>query len=243
MAEYFCKQDALDYHVRRTPGKLSISITKPFTTYGEGSPAYTSGAAEPVTAIRNNPEEAYRDTSKGNLVARISNRTAVLGLGDHTGALASKPVLPKKFANVDVFDIEVDAGTPEAMIDTVARVAPTLGGINREHLAAPHGFTIEKALTERRDIPLFQDDQDDNLREHKTGFATHTDKRTLNNVMAIADFFIGLSGPDYIVPSPFDPRLIDVVPPAIATAAIKTGVARIPYPNHNPQPKIDVSSQ
>lgn len=423
MAEYSRKQEALDYHARPRPGKLGISVTKPFSTHGELSLAYTPGVAEPVKAIRDNPEDAYHYTSKGNLVAVISNGTAVLGLGN-TGALASKPVMEgkavlfKKFADVDVFDIEVDADTSEAMIDTVARIAPTFGGINLEDIAAPHCFEIENALIERLDIPVFHDDQHgtaiivgaglinalalqdkalaeakivcmgagaaaiasmdlliemgatrdniymcdskgvihdgrDDLSKYKAKFANTTDKRTLDDVMAIADVFIGLSGPDtvsgqqiasmparpvvfalsnpspeitpedaqavrddlimatgrsdypnqinnvlgfpyifrgaldvratrinmsmsvaaaramgelarrpvpntvleahnkdkmsfgpdYIVPSPFDPRLIDFVPPAVAAAAVETDVARTDYPSHYPQPAIDISGQ
>ncbi|RJS94316.1 malic enzyme-like NAD(P)-binding protein [Salinisphaera sp. Q1T1-3] len=423
MAEYSRRQEALDYHERPKPGKLGISVTKPFSTYGELSLAYTPGVAEPVKAIRDNPSDAYRYTSKGNLVAVISNGTAVLGLGN-TGALASKPVMEgkavlfKKFADIDVFDIEVDADTVEAMIETVTRIAPTFGGINLEDIAAPACFEIENALVERLDIPVFHDDQHgtaiivaaglinalelqdkqiadakivcmgagaaaiasmdlliemgvtreniymcdsrgvihderDDLSKYKAKFATRTDKRTVDDAMAVADVFVGLSGPDtvskeqiasmparpvvfalsnpnpeitpedakrvrddlimatgrsdypnqinnvlgfpyifrgaldvraarinmpmcvaaaramselarrpvprtvleahdrdemsfgpdYIIPSPFDPRLIDFVPPAIAAAAIETGVARTDYPSHYPQPAIDIDDQ
>ncbi|WP_348761739.1 malic enzyme-like NAD(P)-binding protein [uncultured Salinisphaera sp.] len=423
MAEYSRKQEALDYHERPQPGKLGISVTKPFSTYGELSLAYTPGVAEPVKAIRDNPEDAYRYTSKGNLVAVISNGTAVLGLGN-TGALASKPVMEgkavlfKKFADVDVFDIEVDADSVEAMIDTVKRIAPTFGGINLEDIAAPACFEIENALIEALDIPVFHDDQHgtaiivgaglinalelqgktlpeakivcmgagaaaiasmdlliemgaareniymcdsrgvihdgrDDLSKYKAKFATTTDKRTVDDAMAVADVFIGLSGPDtvskdqiaampakpvvfalsnpnpeitpedaksvrddlimatgrsdypnqinnvlgfpyifrgaldvraarinmpmcvaaaramgelarrdvpqtvleahdkdelsfgpdYIIPSPFDPRLIDFIPPAVAAAAIETGVARSETPSHYPQPAIDINDQ
>ncbi|MDN5938687.1 MAG: malate dehydrogenase, partial [Salinisphaera sp.] len=158
------KQAALDYHAWPQPGKLGISVTKPFTTYEELSLAYTPGVAEPVRAIQANPEDAFRYTSKGNLVGVISNGTAVLGLG-RTGALASKPVMEgkavlfKKFANIDVFDIEVDEEDPEQFIETVARIAPTFGGINLEDIAAPHCFAIEQALMQRLDIPVFHDDQ------------------------------------------------------------------------------------
>ena len=423
MAEYSRKQEALDYHEHPKPGKLGISVTKPFSTYGELSLAYTPGVAEPVKAIRDNPEDAYRYTSKGNLVAVISNGTAVLGLGN-TGALASKPVMEgkavlfKKFADVDVFDIEVDADSVEAMIDTVKRIAPTFGGINLEDIGAPACFEVENALIEALDIPVFHDDQHgtaiivgaglinalelqgktladakivcmgagaaaiasmdlliemgaareniymcdskgvihdgrDDLSKYKAKFATTTDKRTVDDAMAIADVFIGLSGPDtvskqqiglmpakpvvfalsnpnpeitpedaksvrddlimatgrsdypnqinnvlgfpyifrgaldvrakrinmqmcvaaaramgelarrdvpqtvleahdkdalafgpdYIIPSPFDPRLIDFIPPAVAAAAIETGVARSDTPSHYPQPAIDIRDQ
>jgi malate dehydrogenase (oxaloacetate-decarboxylating)(NADP+) len=416
MAEYSRKQEALDYHEHPTPGTLAISVTKPFTTYSELSLAYTPGVAEPVKAIRDNPEEAFRYTSKGNLVAVITNGSAVLGLGN-TGALAGKPVMEgkavlfKKFADVNVFDIEVDADDPTDFIDTVTRIAPTFGGINLEDIAAPHCFEIEDALIERLDIPVFHDDQHgtaiivsagminalelqgkaladakivclgagaagvasmrliiemgarlenvfmvdrkgvihadrDDLNPQKAEFASKTDLRTLDDAMQGADVFVGLSGPDtitadhirmmadkpvvfalsnpnpeiqpsvamaarddlimatgrsdfpnqvnnvlgfpyifrgaldvrarrinrqmnvaavralsalarepvpaavreahdrdsmsfgpdYIIPSPFDPRLIDFIPPAVAAAAVETGVARTGYPSHYRQP-------
>ena len=158
------KQSALDYHEFPRPGKLGIAITKPFETPAQLSLAYTPGVAEPVLAIQANPDDAYRYTAKGNLVAVISNGTAVLGLGD-CGALAGKPVMEgkavlfKKFADIDVFDIEVDAKEPKDFIDTVARIAPTFGGINLEDIAAPSCFEIEEKLVERCDIPVFHDDQ------------------------------------------------------------------------------------
>ena len=158
------KKSALDYHEFPQPGKLAISITKPVSGPEDLSLAYTPGVAEPVRAIQQNPEDAYRYTAKGNLVGVISNGTAVLGLGD-CGALAGKPVMEgkavlfKKFADIDVFDIEVDAKEPKDFIDTVARIAPTFGGINLEDIAAPHCFEIEDALIERCDIPVFHDDQ------------------------------------------------------------------------------------
>jgi malate dehydrogenase (oxaloacetate-decarboxylating)(NADP+) len=158
------KKSALDYHEFPRPGKLGIHITKPFSTPEELSLAYTPGVAEPVLAIQANPEDAYRYTAKGNLVAVISNGTAVLGLGD-CGALAGKPVMEgkavlfKKFADIDVFDIEVDAKEPKDFIDTVARIATTFGGINLEDIAAPSCFEIEDELIRRCDIPVFHDDQ------------------------------------------------------------------------------------
>ncbi|MES1939450.1 malic enzyme [Salinisphaera sp. T5B8] len=419
MADYSRKQEALDYHAKPKPGKLAISVTKPFTTYEELSLAYTPGVAEPVKAIRDDPEAAFRYTSKGNLVAVISNGTAVLGLGN-TGALASKPVMEgkavlfKKFADVNVFDIEVNADNPKDFIDTVERIAPTFGGINLEDIAAPHCFEIENTLIERLDIPVFHDDQHgtaiivaaglinalelqgkkladakivcmgagaagvasmnlllemgakldnvfmcdrkgvihserDDLSEQKAQFATKTDLRSVDDAMKQADVFVGLSGPgtvsaeqigmmpakpvvfalsnptpeitpeeakgvrddlimatgrsdypnqvnnvlgfpyifrgaldvrarrinmtmcvaaaramgelarqpvpnsvleahsqdsmsfgpEYIIPSPFDPRLIDFIPPAVAQAAIATGVARTDYPSHYPQPVVE----
>jgi malate dehydrogenase (oxaloacetate-decarboxylating)(NADP+) len=157
-------QAALDYHEFPTPGKLGIAITKPVEGPQDLSLAYSPGVAEPVRAIQVDPAAAYRYTAKGNLVAVISNGTAVLGLGD-CGALAGKPVMEgkavlfKKFADIDVFDIEVDAKNPRDFIDTVARISPTFGGINLEDIAAPACFEIERALIERCDIPVFHDDQ------------------------------------------------------------------------------------
>ncbi len=413
MTENPRKQQALDYHEKPRPGKLAIAVTKPFTTPSELALAYTPGVAEPVRAIMDDPANAYRYTSKGNLVAVISDGTAVLGLGK-AGALASKPVMEgkavlfKKFADVDVFDIEVDTCTPQEFIDTVARIGITFGGINLEDIAAPHCFTIEKALQERLDIPVFHDDQHgtaiivaagllnalelqgkqieearivclgagaagiaslrlchalgakrehisvvdragviyadrENLPDYKAEFARQQDgPRTLTEAMRGADVFIGVSGPglvdadmirsmaerpvvfalsnptpeilpevanavrddlimatgrsdypnqvnnvlgfpyifrgaldvrassinqamhlaavealrslahepvpstvldaygrdawafgaDYIIPTPLDPRLIDVVPQAVARAAVDSGVARAPYPTH-----------
>ena len=158
------KQAALDYHQHPTPGKIAIEITKPCNTQNDLSLAYTPGVAEPVLAIARNPDDAYKYTSKGNLVAVITDGTAVLGLGN-VGALAGKPVMEgkavlfKRFANIDVFDIEVDAKTPEEFIETVVRISPTFGGINLEDIAAPHCFEIERRLDELLDIPVFHDDQ------------------------------------------------------------------------------------
>lgn len=158
------KQSALDYHEFPRPGKLAIEITKPVNGPEDLSLAYTPGVAEPVLAIQENPEAAYRYTAKGNLVAVVTNGTAVLGLGD-CGALAGKPVMEgkavlfKKFADIDVFDIEVDAKEPKDFIDTVARIATTFGGINLEDIAAPSCFEIEDELIKRCDIPVFHDDQ------------------------------------------------------------------------------------
>jgi malate dehydrogenase (oxaloacetate-decarboxylating)(NADP+) len=264
------KQAALDYHEHPTPGKLGIAITKPCDTQRELALAYTPGVAEPVREIAADAEAAYRYTAKGNLVAVITDGTAVLGLGN-VGALAGKPVMEgkavlfKKFANIDVFDIEVDAESPQAFIDTVARIAPTFGGINLEDIAAPHCFEVEKALIERLDIPVFHDDQHgtaiiisaglinalelqgktidaarivclgagaagiasmrlllalgarkenlrlvdrngvihsgrDDLNEYKLEFAISTPERTLADAMRDADVFIGVSGPDLCTP-------------------------------------------
>jgi len=408
------KQAALDYHELPRPGKIGISITKPCLSQEDLSLASTPGVAEPVRAIATDPEAAYRYTAKGNLVAVITDGSAVLGLGK-MGALAGKPVMEgkgvlfKKFANIDVFDIEVDARSPEAFIETVVAIAPTFGGINLEDIAAPHCFMIEEELIRRLDIPVFHDDQHgtaiivtagllnalelqgkklaesrivclgagaaaiasmhlllglgakkenlalvdrngvihsgrDDLNVYKREFAIDTTKRTLADAMQGADVFIGLSGPDlvtaemlavmaakpvifalsnpdpeispelahtvrsdlimatgrsdypnqvnnvlgfpfifrgaldvratrinqamqiaavhalcalarepvpaevlsaynlkhlefgaeYIMPKPLDPRLIDYVPPAVARAAVETGVARQNYPDYYP---------
>lgn len=157
-------QAALDYHALPKPGKIEVITSKPCTTQEELSLAYTPGVAEPVMAIHADPMNAYRYTSKGNLVAVITDGTAVLGLGN-VGPLASKPVMEgkgvlfKRFADIDVFDIEVNAETPQTFIDTVERIAASFGGINLEDIAAPHCFEIEHQLQEKLDIPVFHDDQ------------------------------------------------------------------------------------
>jgi len=262
------KQRALDYHQRAPAGKLSIQVTKPTATQDDLSLAYSPGVAAPVRAIREDPDAAYRYTAKGNLVAVITDGTAVLGLGD-VGPLAAKPVMEgkavlfKRFANIDVFDIEVVAPQPEDFINTVARIAGGFGGINLEDIAAPHCFEIEKRLSERLDIPVFHDDQHGtaiitaaallnaleiqgkklkdvkivclgagaagiasmrlllrlgahrsqifmidrkgvihdqrlDLNEHKQIFAQETEARTLEDACVDADVFIGLSGPDLL---------------------------------------------
>ena len=406
------KKEALNYHEFPTPGKVATHVTKPTTTQQELSLAYTPGVAEPVRAIDANPDDAYRYTSKGNLVAVVTDGTAVLGLGN-VGALASKPVMEgkavlfKRFADIDVFDIEVDTGNTDDFVDTVARIAGGFGGINLEDIAAPRCFEIEQALIERLDIPVFHDDQHgtaiitcagllnaleikgkaigdarivclgagaagiasmrllkalgasaenifmvdrkgiirtsrDDLNIYKQEFAVDTERETLADAMRDADVFIGVSGPnlvtnamlgsmaekpivfalsnpdpeispvlahkvrddiimatgrsdypnqvnnvlgfpfifrgaldvrarainsamqmaaveglralthepvpkeiletyrkdhlefgpDYIIPKPFDPRLMDFVPPAVAQAAIDSGVARCGFPKH-----------
>ena len=413
------KKESLDYHEFPTPGKIATHVTKPCTTQQELSMAYTPGVAEPVRAIENNPDDAFRFTSKGNLVAVITDGTAVLGLGN-VGALAGKPVMEgkavlfKRFADVDVYDIEVEADSTEDFIDTVARIAGGFGGINLEDIAAPRCFEIEQALIEKLDIPVFHDDQHgtaiiicagllnaleikgkaladaqivclgagaagiasmrllkalganpDNifmvdrkgiirtsrsdLNRYKQEFAVDTQRETLADAMRDADVFIGVSGPDlvseamlasmaekpivfalsnpdpeispvlahkvrddiimatgrsdypnqvnnvlgfpfifrgaldvraraineamqvaaveglralthepvpgeileayrkdhmafgpdYIIPKPFDPRLMDFVPPAVAQAAIDSGVARCGFPKHyKPAPHL-----
>lgn len=158
------KAAALKYHAEPIPGKIGIQITKSCKTQRDLSLAYTPGVAEPVREIAKQPDLAYKYTAKGNLVAVITNGTAVLGLGD-VGALAGKPVMEgkgvlfKRFANIDVFDIEIDANDPDDFIDTVSRIAPTFGGINLEDIKAPECFYIEKTLIDKLDIPVFHDDQ------------------------------------------------------------------------------------
>jgi malate dehydrogenase (oxaloacetate-decarboxylating)(NADP+) len=411
------KKRALEYHEFPVPGKLATQVTKPCTTQDELSLAYTPGVAEPVRVIESDADAAYRFTSKGNLVAVITDGTAVLGLGN-VGALAGKPVMEgkavlfKRFANIDVFDIEVDADHPDDFIETVVRIASGFGGINLEDIAAPRCFEIEQALIERLDIPVFHDDQHgtaiiicagllnaleivgkqlsearmvclgagaagiasmrlllklgartenilmvdrrgviredrDGVNRYKQEFARKTTQSTLAEAMQDADVFIGVSGPDlvsgdmlasmnsqpivfalsnpdpeispplahrvrkdvimatgrsdfpnqvnnvlgfpfifrgaldvraraintemqiaavqglralarepvlpeilkayrkdhlefgpeYIIPTPFDPRLMDFVPPAVARAAVDSGVARGDFPRHYPDPR------
>jgi malate dehydrogenase (oxaloacetate-decarboxylating)(NADP+) len=160
----FTKQDALDYHSTGRKGKLEVIPSKPCATARDLSLAYTPGVAEPCLEIARDPELAYEYTGKGNLVGVISNGTAVLGLGD-IGALAGKPVMEgkgvlfKRFADVDVFDIEVAEHDPDKLIECVARLEPTFGGINLEDIKAPECFYIEEQLKKRMGIPVFHDDQ------------------------------------------------------------------------------------
>jgi malate dehydrogenase (oxaloacetate-decarboxylating)(NADP+) len=410
------RERALAYHAEPSPGKIATALTKPFGSQHDLSLAYTPGVAEPVREIARDPAAAYRYTAKGNLVAVITDGSAVLGLGN-VGALAGKPVMEgkavlfKRFADIDVFDIEVNADTPDEFIDTVVRIAPTFGGINLEDIAAPHCFEIEQALMKRLDIPVFHDDQHgtaiiiaagllnalelqqkelrdvrvvclgagaaaiasmrlltqlglnseqilmvdrrgvvhsgrDDLNPYKQMFAVDTPARGLSDALADADVLIGVSGPnlvsanmirrmaprpivfalsnpepeihpdqarqarddlvmatgrsdfpnqvnnvlgfpfifrgaldvsarqintemqvaavhalaklahepvptsvlaayglsdlqfgpDYIIPKPFDPRLKDFIPPAVAQAALDSGVAQAAYPAHYPKP-------
>ncbi|NOR29163.1 MAG: NADP-dependent malic enzyme [Lutibacter sp.] len=158
------KSEALLYHELPTPGKIQVVPTKKYSTQRDLSLAYSPGVAEPCLAIEENPNDAYKYTSKGHLVAVISNGTAVLGLGD-IGALAGKPVMEGKgllfkiFADIDVFDIEVDTKDVEKFIETVKNIAPTFGGINLEDIKAPEAFEIERRLKEELDIPVMHDDQ------------------------------------------------------------------------------------
>ncbi|MBL6784832.1 MAG: NADP-dependent malic enzyme [Rickettsiales bacterium] len=157
-------KDALDFHEQGKPGKISITPSKPLTTQRDLSLAYSPGVAIPCLRIKENPSDAYRYTSKGNLVAVVSNGTAVLGLGN-LGALASKPVMEgksvlfKRFADIDSVDIEVDTEDCEEFINSVKILAPSWGGINLEDIKAPECFIIEKKLKELLDIPVFHDDQ------------------------------------------------------------------------------------
>ncbi len=159
------REEALEYHhLDGKPGKVSVTPTKPMETQRDLSLAYTPGVAVPVLEIEKDPETAYEYTSKGNLVAVITNGTAILGLGDR-GALASKPVMEgkgvlfKRFADVDVFDIEVNSHDPDVIIQTAAAISPTFGGINLEDIKAPECFYIEETLKGMLDIPVFHDDQ------------------------------------------------------------------------------------
>ena len=262
------RQAALDYHANPKPGKISIELTTPAETARDLALAYSPGVAEPVREIAADKENAYKYTAKGNLVAVISNGTAILGLGN-LGALASKPVMEgksllfKRFAGVDSIDIEVDTESPQEFIDTVKRIACSFGGINLEDIKAPECFEIEKRLIEECDIPVFHDDQHGtaivtaagmlnaldiagkkieearlvclgagsaaiscvklliscgmnpanifmldskgvihtgrtDLNQHKADFAVETDCRTLDDAIAGADAFLGLSGPDLL---------------------------------------------
>jgi malate dehydrogenase (oxaloacetate-decarboxylating)(NADP+) len=159
------KESALNYHhLNGKPGKISVVPTKPLETQLDLGLAYTPGVAYPVLEIEKDPNLAYEYTSKGNLVAVVSNGTAILGLGDR-GALASKPVMEgkgvlfKAFADIDVFDIEVDSHDPDTVIEVTRAIAPTFGGINLEDIKAPECFYIETRLKEMLDIPVFHDDQ------------------------------------------------------------------------------------
>jgi len=158
------REQALAYHAEGRPGKLKISCTKPTETQLDLALAYTPGVAEPCREIARDPSLAYRYTARGNLVAVVSNGTAVLGLGN-IGALAGKPVMEgkavlfKRFADIDVFDIEIDSLDTEEVIRTVELIAGTFGGINLEDIRAPECFEIEERLIAKLDIPVFHDDQ------------------------------------------------------------------------------------
>ena len=177
------RTDALAYHANPRPGKLSVELTKPTATARDLALAYSPGVAEPVREIAKDLENAYKYTGKGNLVAVISDGTAILGLGN-LGPLASKPVMEgkgvlfKRFAGIDVFDIEVESESPQAFIDTVKRISCTFGGINLEDIKAPECFEIERALIEQCNIPVFHDDQ------HGTAIVTAA---AMINALELAD--------------------------------------------------------
>jgi len=156
--------DALEYHRQERPGKIEVKSTKPCITQRDLSMAYTPGVAEPCLEIEKSPEKAFEYTAKGNLVGVVTNGTAVLGLGD-IGPLAGKPVMEgkavlfKRFADIDVFDIELDTNDPDEIIRTVKLLEPTFGGINLEDIKSPECFYIEERLREIMKIPVFHDDQ------------------------------------------------------------------------------------
>src|SRR5690242_13102926 len=190
----FTDGEALEFHQRGKPGKLEITPTKPMATQRDLSLAYSPGVAVPVRAIAEDPSCAYDYTSKGNLVAVISNGTAILGLGD-LGALASKPVMEgkavlfKRFADVDSIDIEVDTSDVEAFINCVRYLGPTFGGINLEDIRAPDCFVIEERLRELMDIPVFHDDQHGTAIISAAGVinALHLTKRKLSDIKVVVN--------------------------------------------------------
>ncbi len=158
------REAALEYHLHPKPGKIAIQATKPMATQRDLSLAYSPGVAIPCLEIESDPLKSYDYTSRGNVVAVISNGTAVLGLGD-IGALASKPVMEgkavlfKKFADIDSLDIEINEKDPEKLIEIIASLEPSFGGINLEDIKSPECFEIERTLRERMKIPVFHDDQ------------------------------------------------------------------------------------
>ena len=164
MSKKILKRDALDYHSSGRKGKIEVVPTKPYSSQRDLSLAYSPGVAEPCLEISKNKDDVYKYTSKGNLVAVISNGTAVLGLGD-IGPEASKPVMEGKgllfkiFADIDVFDIEINETDIDKFIDTVKAISPTFGGINLEDIKAPEAFIIEQRLKKELDIPIMHDDQ------------------------------------------------------------------------------------
>ena len=162
--DHYSDKEALDFHIKGKSGKIEINSSKPLTTKRDLSLAYSPGVAAPVKEIAKNPDLAYDYTSKGNLVAVISNGSAILGLGN-LGSLASKPVMEgksvlfKRFADIDSIDIEIDNNNPDSVIETIKNISGTFGGINLEDIAAPNCFIIEQKLKELLDIPIFHDDQ------------------------------------------------------------------------------------
>src|SRR5262245_48924372 len=190
----FSEQEALLYHSEGRPGKIEIIASKPMATQRDLSLAYSPGVAVPVRAIAADPSTVYDYTAKGNLVAVISNGTAILGLGN-LGALASKPVLEgksvlfKRFADVDSIDIEVATEDVDAFINAVALLEPSFGGINLEDIAAPACFLIEQALRERMNIPVFHDDQHGTAIITAAGVinACHLTDRSLKDVRVVVN--------------------------------------------------------
>ena len=162
--DHYTDKEALEFHSHKKPGKIEISSSKNMTTKRDLALAYSPGVAAPVRAISKNPEAAFDYTSKGNLVAVISNGSAILGMGN-LGALASKPVMEgkavlfKRFADIDSIDLEIDSSEPNEIINSIKNFAPSFGGINLEDIAAPDCFIIEEKLKEILDIPVFHDDQ------------------------------------------------------------------------------------
>ena len=158
------KEAALEYHNNGRPGKIEVTPTKPYSTQTDLSLAYSPGVAYPCLEIQQNPDDVYKYTDKGNLVAVISNGTAVLGLGN-IGAMSGKPVMEGKgllfkiYGGIDVFDIEVDEQDPDKFCEAVEKIAPTFGGINLEDIKAPECFAIEERLKKTLDIPVMHDDQ------------------------------------------------------------------------------------
>src|SRR6188474_449137 len=158
------REDALDYHSSGRPGKIAVVPTKPLNNQRDLALAYSPGVALPCLEIKENPEDVYKYTAKGNLVAVVTNGTAVLGLGN-IGALAGKPVMEgkgnlfKQFADLDVFDLEIGSEDPDDVIRFCQLLEPTVGGINLEDIRAPDCFYIEEKLRETLNIPVFHDDQ------------------------------------------------------------------------------------
>src|SRR5256885_8525127 len=190
----YTEAEALEFHSRGRPGKIEIIATKPMATQRDLALAYSPGVAVPVRAIADNPGCAYDYTAKGNLVAVISNGTAILGLGN-LGALASKPVMEgkavlfKRFADVDAIDIEVKTEDAQRFIDCVELLEPSFGGINLEDIAAPDCFIIEQTLRERMNIPVFHDDQHGTAIITAAGLvnACHLTERALADIRVVVN--------------------------------------------------------
>ncbi|KAJ1444081.1 hypothetical protein B484DRAFT_426408, partial [Ochromonadaceae sp. CCMP2298] len=200
------KQEALDYHECKPAGKIQVIPTKPVSTQHDLALAYSPGVAEPCLAIYENPEDVYKYTAKGNLVGVISNGTAVLGLGN-IGPEASKPVMEgkgvlfKKFAGIDVFDIEINEEDPDKFIQIVKSLEPTFGGINLEDIKAPESFKIEQTLREQMNIPIMHDDQHGTAIISSAALLSALEvTETLADAMKGADMFLGLSIADVVTP-------------------------------------------